>query len=185
MASDNKVSDKDNKTACKVFVDTNICMEPKYINRNVSLHLMDKIRSLYNGRCDSVNGYVIKTEDDVKIIDNSVSSNNANVIFRVQFHMICVKPTIGQEYEGRVRLVLSDGHGVLVDIDHGGFRAIIPANRLPTGFRYDKSTSRFCRPGNTQPTTIAQGDCFTVVLEAVKYEQKKFNCIGSLKILGT
>lgn len=157
----------------KRVVKDKICMEAKYLGPDIAENIKRCVCKKMLGNCDQEHGYILEAGQDIKILGNSISSAGIGVFFNIRFTVKSLKPSVGDEFEGKVFMVFE--HGIILEVENL-MKVFIAKGKMP-GYRYSKSKQIY--KGKTKNITV--GDTVCVEIDAVEYEKKNFNCIGSLK----
>lgn len=155
-----------------VQVCENIFVEPRYLDKNLKTYIQSKIVDKYLGKCNQTYGYVLGIDNgSIKIVGNTVSNANENIMFEVVFKIRALKPTKKSRYEGKVCMVFQ--HGLFVEVEKY-MKVLIPTDRVKP-YVYTSGKNVFTKG----ETTLGVGDVVELEIDMVKYEQKNFNCIGN------
>lgn len=157
----------------RITIIRKICLEPKYLDENLYVHLTEKIHNDVLNHCDQTYGYITKIYDNIEIIENIISQASPGIFFKVKFTAKAIRPEVDSLYEGKICMIFPQG--IFVEI-MGKMKVLVPADKMGN-FKYNKSTSTF----KTEKKTLSKGDKVDVVLTMIKYEKHNFNCIGNLK----
>jgi DNA-directed RNA polymerase subunit E'/Rpb7 len=156
-----------------LIIEKKIFLEPKYFDENILDHLQKKIQKSIE-TCDPEYGYIIKIYKKFKIISNNISSAGIGVFFNVRFAINCLKPICGNDYIGKIILIFPTG--IFVEIQKK-IKVLIVGDKLKN-YKYNTLKSCF---ENNKNDTLKQDDEINIIIDSVKYENKKFICIGNLK----
>lgn len=158
----------------KRTVQEKIFIESKYIDKAVLKgHLTETVCKMMTGKCDQEFGYIISVESELKIIDNIISSANSGIIFTVEFDILTVKPEEGMVFEGVISKIFLCGIFVTVE----KMDILVPETKMK-GYKYNASKSIFKKDSSV----LNCGDTVSVIIEDVRYQKHKFDCIASLKM---
>ena len=156
----------------RVDMEKTLCVEPKHLDENIMTHIKEKLATQIVGSCDQNHGYISKVYDDVKIIENIVSSAGPGVFFRVKFTAKAMKPEVGGTYTGKICMIFATG--IFAEVD-GKIKVLIPSDKL-TGYRYSKSG--VYKKGSA---VLSVGQDIEFRIDMIRYDKQNFSCIGSLK----
>ena len=148
-----------------------ICLEPKYFDKNIEKHLYEKIKTTMVGYCDQEYGYIMEICPDVHIIDNFVSSSTSGVFFNVKFTAKTIKPEIGNIYDCKITRIFP--HGIFAEVHK--IKILIPVDKLKD-FIFDKVSNSF----RSKKTELNIGNDINVEIIGERYEKQNFKCIGKL-----
>lgn len=149
-----------------------VCISPEFLNSNINIHILDKIKETKINDCNKENGYIIKIRKLLKILDNNISKVNCDLIFTVVYEAEVLRPEIGKTFEDKVCMVFSSGLFVNV-MDK--FKVLIPITCLQN---YLFENNSFINRINKN--TILEGDTVKFEITSIKYSKKKFNCIAKI-----
>jgi DNA-directed RNA polymerase subunit E'/Rpb7 len=153
----------------ETIIEQQVYLEPKYLNPNLEIHLLEKLRSCIVGMCDSENGYILSVDKIINASDNKISQTSS-CIFTVKYLATTLKPEIGKRLFGKICMLFRNG--IFVDI-HGKMKVLIPSSTFED-FTFDNDVFKI---GNL---VIKEGDEITTEITMFKYDKKNFNCIGKL-----
>lgn len=157
----------------KIAVEEKIYIEPGLINENLIENIKKKVKENL-GTCNPEYGYILKIYDKIDISRNKISSTDSGAFFQVKFNINCLKPKTGDELQGVVCMIFSEG--IFVDVMNK-IKVLIPKDNLK-GFEYNKEKNSF-----VSKRIIKVGDTITTKITIVKYEKGNFSCIGTLNIV--
>ena len=129
-------------------------------------HLTEKIVRTTVGECTKEHGHILSVNHIVEITDNK------DTIFYIKFEAETLKPDEGCRLHGRVCLVFKDG----IFIDVFGCQKIMIASKSMNDFKYDSEKQVF----RNDKKVISAGDEIEVEITKVRYNKKKFDCLGKL-----
>lgn len=161
------------KTKMIVNIEQKIPIESMYLDKNINLNILNKLKNDMGGKCTLEYGYILDIIKIIKIGDNKISSANSLTVFDVIYQADVLKPTEGLILSGKVCMIFQ--HGIFVDIK-GKMKVLIPATTIDS-FSYDAEDSSF----ETSNTKISNGASVDIEIVLIKYEKKNFSCIGKLK----
>ncbi len=150
------------------IITRSIEIESKYLDWKLRDHILDKLRDVLIGDCSKDDGYILSVTRLVRIDDNYISLANSVATFVVTFEAETLKPIKGSIVDGKVSLIISQG--IFVEVQEY-LKILIPSDKMEEQ-KYDPDLLSF---GN-----IKQGMEIRIVIEEIKYEKKKFICIGKL-----
>lgn len=137
---------------------------------NINDIIFRKLKEHYIGTCTYKYGYIIDVLKITKIIDNTISNINADVIINLEFEVNTILPKIGLELKGTICMVCPEGIFVSI-IDK--FNILIPKSRLDN-FQY--VNNQFIKDDNY----LFSGKQIDIKIDVLKYENNNFSCIGSI-----
>lgn len=154
-------------TICK-----DIFVENCFLNENLRLTIKEKIKNL-ESTCSFEHGYVIKVYDDMKLLKNSVSPEG--IFVNTQFSLKTFKPTVNQVYECDVKIIYFQY--VLASI-LGKADILIDSNNMKN-YKFNKSSNSFVSEDPIK-NEIKVGSKIDVKITLIRFQNQKFNCIGTL-----
>lgn len=149
-----------------VNINKRVYLEPKFLNENIMVHLLDKITEISVGQCTKENGHVLKVNRIVEVLGNE------DTIFNVIFEAETLKPTVGDKFSGTVCMIYKDG--IFAQISEKQ-KMLIPAISIK-GYTYDESSQTYLN-GKKK---IKVGDTIDAIVTASQYSKQNFSCIGCL-----
>lgn len=151
-----------------------ISISPKYLDKNISKHLLERVRGIYQSKCTKQLGYFLEIPKITKILGNSISTASGSIIFKVEFEAKTLLPQINMEVDGTVCMVMETG--LLAEVADRMNVMITRNNLLENKYKYDEDKNIFKK----KKETIVRGDKIKIKLTNIKYEESKFICIGIL-----
>jgi DNA-directed RNA polymerase subunit E'/Rpb7 len=149
----------------------NVCLEPRFMDKNIMNHLLAKIKVSTRDECSKEHGYILDVKT-VKIISNNISSANSDIVLKVEMVADTLKPKEGDIISGKVCMIFQSG--IFVDIS-GKLKILIPLSEL-AGYELDGTSTHYAR-GMSE---IKKDDIVKVKIKATKYDKRSFSCFGSL-----
>lgn len=149
-----------------------VSIKSMYLDSNIKIHLLDKIKKTMEGKCTFSDGYIIDVKRIVSIGDNTIGCANSLVIFNVTYEAEVLKPEDGYVLNGNVCMVFQ--HGIFVDI-YGKLKVLVPATSMD-GYIYHEDKNVFQKDDEIINTDIY----VSIEIVKTKYEKKQFSCIGKL-----
>ena len=154
-----------------ITIQKQICLEPKYFDKDIKNHLYEKIKMTMIGNCDQEYGYIMEISPSVTILENFVATSTTGVFFTVKFNAKTIKPEINQIYDCTITKIFP--HGIFAEVHK--IKILIPADKV-TNFVFDKVSQTF----KFKKTELKVGDEIKVEIEKERYEKQNFKCIGKL-----
>jgi DNA-directed RNA polymerase subunit E'/Rpb7 len=165
-------NNKNYKNHMIVIIERRICLESQFLDSNLIIHLLEKIRSLTEDECTKEFGHILSVIRIIKIKDNIISSSNSDNVFTLVFEAEILKPEIGSIFDGQVCMILSSG--IFLDVQNK-LKILIPHDQ--TGLYTLNINGMYYSKGED---TIKQGDTISVLITGIKYTSQNFSCFGSL-----
>jgi len=151
-----------------------VSIDCKYLDSNISHHLLKKIKENMEGKCYLEYGYIITVENIVNIGANIISPANSLVVYDVTYQADTIKPEKGLLLSGEICMIFPQG--VFVNI-LDKMKVLIPVNNLED-YSFDDGDF-VCE----NKENLVLDKSVDIEISMVKYEKKNFSCIG--KILST
>jgi DNA-directed RNA polymerase subunit E'/Rpb7 len=151
-----------------------LSIEPKYLDKDLDIHLLNKLKKTIIGTCSYEYGYIININKIIKIFDNFIAPANSLIVFNIIYEAEVLKPKIGQYLKGTVCMVFQNG--IFVNINDK-MKVLVPSSFM--------KSYTFCKNyfiNNENNSKISINDEVTVKITRIKYEKKEFGCIGELKL---
>ena len=163
---------KKQKLLLMTILEKKICLESKYLDKNLRKSILDKAKTCFKNDCSKEYGYILNVNKIVKIKDNYISNVNSDVIFIIDIDVDTLKPEINDILSDKVSMIFSGG--LFINIKDR-IKVLIPVNSL-SGYTFEQSTKRFIKDKNI----IKENDIVKVKISGVKYSNKNFSCFGEL-----
>jgi DNA-directed RNA polymerase subunit E'/Rpb7 len=147
----------------KTTVKVNFCELGKDINTT----LLEKAKNEYDGSCTQKYGYIIEVLEITNIIDNIVSRCQTIILFTIEIKCLRFFPEIGKIIKTNIKQILAAGI----------YLTYCKLNILITKKTLENAEIK----GNTikiKEKEYKSGDDMLVEILNLKYENKKFSCIG-------
>ena len=154
------------------IIERRVCLEPRFLDQNISIHLLNKIKETIEGECTKEYGHIIKINRLVEIYDNMISSANSDIVFTVLFEAETLKPEIGSNLTGDVCMILPSG--IFINVQNK-LKVLVPRNELSN---YKYNGSNMCYSKNE--SSIKKGDIISVCITGTRYTKQNFSCFGRL-----
>ena len=152
-----------------IQINKRIYIESCYLNSNIMLHLIDKIRQETQQVCSKEYGYILSIKNIIKILDNKEN------IFNVLFQAEVFKPEKNQELQGNVCMIFKDG--IFVDVLN--IQKVLISAKTLSNYKYDKTHNVFHHI--TNDNIIDNMSCVNLIILDIKYNNHQFCCFGKLK----
>lgn len=155
-----------------VNIDQKVSIDPKFLDSNISYHILQKIRRNMEGKCTMDYGYIISVNKIVELGKNIIAPANSLVIYDIKYEADTIKPEKGMELTGEICMVFPNG--VFVDILKK-LNVLIPISSLK-GYTFSGDSFMSDKDENH----IKVGSEVNIRITMVKYEKKSFSSIGEL-----
>jgi DNA-directed RNA polymerase subunit E'/Rpb7 len=155
-----------------IHIKQKVSIHSKYLDQNIRIHLLNKLKETFIGKCTLEYGYIIGINKIIKLGENSIAPANSLVIFDLIYEADVLKPEIGQVLSGKVCMIFQ--HGIFVEIQDK-MKVLIPVTSI-SSYRFEET-----RYVNDNDDEISLGNELLIVIVMIKYEKKAFNCIGKIQ----
>lgn len=153
-----------------------VSIDSKYLDSNISHHLLKKIKETMEGKCYLDYGYIIKVNNIIDIGSNIISPATLLAVYNVTYQADVIKPIKGLVLLGEICMIFQQG--IFVNI-LDKMKVLIPDNNIE-GYNFVEGDF-ICDDKNEPDLTL--NTQVKIEITMVKYEKKYFSCIG--KILTT
>lgn len=151
----------------EVRMKENFFIEPQYLNQKFQTVVEETIKKNKCKTCNKKYGF-IKDVKDVKILNNIISMNNANVITTVEYTAITEKPCIGKLYTS-TKILFNNQKQLLVDVD--GIFSVLISNCM-----FENNLCKFKTCSCVFDLSFQNID--NINLTVVEFKEGKFMTIG-------
>lgn len=155
-----------------VILNDKISLEPKYFDKNIENHLLNKLKKKLIGSCSLDEGYIIKIKKIINIGENIITSANSITVFDLTFDAETLKPHVGLVLCGKIWKNFEEG--IFMNILNKMKIVILKESLTKQNFEYRNNC--FCR--NNLELNI--GDEIDVEILMINYDKNNFRCIGKL-----
>lgn len=151
-----------------------IILKPEYFTKDYKDHILDNICNELTGQCDMEKGYIVKTLELNKIIDNTIGNSSSEVVVNTEISVEIFKPKKGMKCNAVVNCIYNDGIlATIKDIQN----ILIPPSSYSKKYAFEHGKLRDL----TEPNMFVKKDSkITVRITAVRYNDHSFSCIGEL-----
>lgn len=160
-----------------VTIEEKVSLDSKFLDKDVKSHLYRYILGHLKGKNTEKYGYILDILPNIEILKNEIFSTGTKVRFHVRFGAKILKPEEGNDYEGEVSCVLSEGIFVVFQKDLGQkeeMKVFIPVTEL-SKFKFDRDIPAY----KDKKKVVKKGSIVRVKITKIKSESKIY--IGSLK----
>ena len=155
-----------------MIITKKITLEHTKLDSDIDKHILVKIKKIYENKFTKSYGYITDVIRLVSIDDNSISSSDLNCVFVVSFEIQTLKPEVGMDIVGNVLNVFP--YGILLQTK-SEMKLFVPEDKME-GYEYNSMLENYSK-GKSK---IRRGDDVKIKIIAVKYENKKYECIGEI-----
>jgi DNA-directed RNA polymerase subunit E'/Rpb7 len=155
-----------------IQLERRICIEHQFLDSNIKVHLLEKIKKTILNECTKDYGYILDVKRIIKINDNYISNANCDIIFSVLFEVENLKPENGKQFKGEVCMIF--GGGIFINIKNKQ-KVLIPITNLKD-YTYNQSEKTFKKGSKI----IKENDVLELIITGTKYSKQKFSCFGNL-----
>ena len=157
-----------------VTINKRICLPYKFLDSSLKEHIFEHVKESLHDECSKEYGYILDIKKGIEIIDHEISRLRNDLIFTVSFKANTLNPRTGDEVEGDVCMIFSDG--VFVNIKDK-LKILVPCSNL-LEYTYNHDENSFIRKDGKK---IMMGDIIKLVVQASMYNENKISCFASLK----
>lgn len=155
-----------------ITIHQKVSIDPKYLDSNISYHILQRIRSIMEDTCSLNYGYIISVNKIIKLGSNIIAPANSLVVYDVTYEAETILPSPGLVLDGHVCMIFENG--ILVDIC-GKTQILVPLENME-GYKFNNNSFE-----HTDKDEISLGCNVMIIITMVKYDKKEFKCIGKLK----
>jgi len=161
-----------------VKITKDIILEPKHLTFEIDRFIESELRQKYEKKCCDDYGLLISI-DSIESIDNTVNKDSIYITFMVTFYAKVIKPVKDMKVSFIPTLILSKGiFGKIYD----NINFFIPdTNLTEMGYVFDSTTSSFKNEKKNKNKLIDKSTNVSVVIDQLKYDLIKYNCITYLE----
>lgn len=156
----------------RIVVEEKIPIPSECFNGDIKQNIYKKVCERFEKKCFKEYGYVVKVYDNIQIGDNTLSTHSSVCYFNVNFTIKTLKPEPNKKYEGIITIVIPNG--IFLEIE-GIMKVLVPLAKLE-GYTYKDSSFI-----SSNKKVLKKGMTLTVIMDKIRFENNKFDCIGSLK----
>tara|TARA_Y100000389_G_C17397240_1_gene483270 strand:- start:520 stop:1014 length:495 start_codon:yes stop_codon:yes gene_type:complete len=153
-----------------------VSINSKYLDSNISHHLLKKIEENMEGKCYLDYGYIIKVKNIIDIGSNIISPSTLMAVYTVKYEADVIKPVKGLILSGKICMLFKQG--IFVNI-LDKMKVLIPENNIE-GYKFNDDI--FVSEDEDKDDLVINTNV-EIEITMVKYEKKSFSCIG--KFLST
>lgn len=153
-----------------------VSINSKYLDSNISHHLLKKIKKNMEGKCYLDYGYIIKVKNIIDIGSNIIAPATLMAVYTVKYEADVIKPVKGLILSGKICMIFKQG--IFVNI-LDKMKVLIPENNIK-GYKFNDDI--FVSEDKDKDDLVINTKV-EIEITMVKYEKKSFSCIG--KILST
>lgn len=170
-----------------------IMLEPKHLTPGIHDFVYDMVKKKYEKTCSDEHGLIISI-DRIIGMDNLINKDSIFITFMVTFEARTLKPVVGLEISFVPILLIQKG---IFGKMHDFINFFVPDVTLTeSGYTHDSSNNSFTRVEIVEETikknkrnvkvnkeikhSITKDSMVKVVIEQIKYDTIKYNCIVRL-----
>ena len=150
-----------------------ICLEPEYLDNNIQMALLNKVRKTWVGKCTKEDGYILSIDRILEISNNYISTSNNSVVFELIISATILKPEIGMQYIAKIDKI--HPHGLFAYVDNR-LKIVIPSTKLN---EYILTGDTYTHKIHSDITLNLEG-LIKIEITALRYEKSKFDCIAKI-----
>lgn len=159
----------------KSHIVVNISLLPFYMDASYKLHILEKVRSTYEGKAFRTFGIVLKVERLVSILKEEIMTMDGMLSFLVNVEILSYMPRVEDELDVKIDKILP--HGIF--ITDKNLRIFLPITLCPHYSIEKDFTSVYAQNKNTMKI-FRKDSMISVRLMEIRFENDSFSCIGTL-----
>ena len=150
-----------------------IFLEFKHLSMNIENDILSELKRSICGTCNKEYGYIQEVVNIINFGEGVVSSISPHIIFTIKASISCLKPQEGKEFKTTIFKVFSGG----IFSSYNNISIFIPISELHL-WKYIEKSEHYIKGKET----LSVGDELDVIITYVKYSNKKYSCIGTLRV---
>lgn len=147
-----------------------INIAPSQLGYNIKGNIKKQLDKEFVLKCDENFGYFIEIKEVCKILDNYITNSTSDIMCLVEFEAEIFKPIVDMIIDEAEILKIYE-NGILLNAMNIQ-KILIPSHTLTSEYIIENN---ILKKGEVK---IIEHDKIKVKIKAVKYDNKKFNCIG-------
>ena len=193
IMSNRKVEKEKKKMSIVSILTKDVMLEPKHLTPGIHDFVYDMIKKKYEKSCSDEHGLIISIDRIVRM-DNLINKDSIFITFMVTFEALTLKPVVGLEISFVPILLIHKG---IFGKIHDFINFFIPdISLVESGYNHDTSDNSFTRVEIVEETikknkrnvkvkkeikhSITKDSMVKVIIEQIKYDAIKYNCIVRL-----
>ena len=153
----------------------NIILEPKHLTNNLEEYISCELKKKYEKMCCVDNGLIVSIEEILET-DNFINKDSIGITFKINFKALTIKPIIGMKVSFiPFRIIETGVFGKVYE----KINFFIPNKNLTDLFFVFNEEEQYYKNENDK---IDKDTEIKVIIEEIKYDLLKYNCITSLII---
>ena len=153
----------------------NIILEPKHLTNNLEEYISCELKKKYEKMCCVDNGLIVLIEEILET-DNFINKDSIGITFKINFKALTIKPIIGMKVSFiPFRIIETGVFGKVYE----KINFFIPNKNLTDLFFVFNEEEQYYKNENDK---IDKDTEIKVIIEEIKYDLLKYNCITSLII---
>ena len=153
----------------------NIILEPKHLTNNLEEYISCELKKKYEKMCCVDNGLIVLIEEILET-DNFINKDSIGITFKINFKALTIKPIIGMKVSFiPFRIIETGVFGKVYE----KINFFIPNKNLTDLFFVFNEEEQYYKNENDK---IDKDTEIKVIIEEMKYDLLKYNCITSLII---
>lgn len=145
-------------------------VEPSHLGKNIKENIKKQLIKELFLKCDEKIGYFIEIKEVFRILDNFITNSTSHIMCLVEFEAEIFKPVVDMIIDDAEILKIYE-NGILLNAMNIQ-KILIPSHTLTSEYIIENNTLK------KGEQIINEHDKIKVKIKAVKYDNKKFNCIG-------
>lgn len=153
-----------------VVIEKWITIKPSKLGDNINENIKQQLKKEFILKCDESLGYFTDVKKVYKILDNYITNSSSDIMCLVKFEADIFRPTVGMIIDDAEILKIYE-NGILLNAMNIQ-KILIPSHTLPADCVIENNILKIGEKKLTEHNKMK------VKIKAVKYDNKKFNCIG-------
>jgi len=162
------------KKAKKTCIQVNVSLLPASMDRHYLSHLVETVRTKYEGKAFRTLGIVLKVERLVEILKQEIMAMDGMVSFLVKIEIRSYFPRVHDVLQVTIDKILP--HGIF--IADKNMRIFVPLN-LCSEYVIEKDFTSFYAQHRPTMELFRKDSRFAVTLIEIRFENDSFSCIAA------
>jgi DNA-directed RNA polymerase subunit E'/Rpb7 len=158
----------------KMIIEQKVCIEPEFLDKNLKMHLLNKLKKNFANQCNKEYGYILEVNKILSIKDNYISSNCEH-IFIINVEIESLKPEINKLFVGTTCMIFSGGIFLIIK---NKLKVLIPVTVLED-YIFDQNNNCYINKKDKK-LTIQNGNELKIIITGIRYLKQNFSCFGKL-----
>lgn len=151
-----------------------ICVNANIMDQHILKYVIQLLRQKYEKKCDKNDGYILSI-DEMLDLQNIIGKDSCSIYFIAKLLVTVVKPEKGMKLKFIPSMIIPKGiFGKLSKYDTISF--LIPDTHLKEWTFQDG----IFVSNNDKTKKITKDDSIDIIINDIKFNQTKYNCVCSL-----